>query len=107
MDRQPQTPPLFYRTVEANEVFHPSPQREGSFPEGAIKIDEEELISCHKNIFELEVAVEEPQLVEFSKEKSGGSDHFSFRRDVFSGWVGPDFPKILNQVPGIGDFDRE
>ena len=51
--------------------------------------------------------MEEPQLMEFSKEKSSRSDQVSFKSDVFPRWPSRDFPKILNQVPGIGDFQRE
>lgn len=101
MDRKPKAPPLLHRTVEAKEVVHPFPNGEGLFPEGTIKIDEEELIPCHKNILELEVAVEESQLMEFSKEMTGRSDHFSFKSNVFVRWASPDLPKILNQVLGV------
>jgi hypothetical protein len=42
--------------------------------------------------------MEEPRLVEFSEEKTSGSNRFSFEDEVFTRRVRPDFLKILNQI---------
>jgi hypothetical protein len=51
--------------------------------------------------------MEEPRLVEFPEEKTSGSNRFSFEGEVYTRRVRPDFLKILNQILGIGDFQRE
>jgi hypothetical protein len=71
--------PLLCRTIKAKEVFHPFSDGEDLFSIGTIKVNEEELISCHQDVFELEVSMKEPCLVKFLKEKASGSDGFSLK----------------------------
>jgi hypothetical protein len=65
------------------------------------------LISCHEDVFELKVSVKEPCFVKSSKENASRSDDFSFKEKVFTNRMGAEFLKILDQVLGTGDFQRQ
>ena len=99
--------PLFYRTVEAKEILHPLFGRKDRLSIGAIKINQEKLVSCDQNVLKLKVAMKEAGLVKLSDKKAERSNHFSLRGNVFTGRRGFDFVEILNQIHSTWDFHRE
>jgi hypothetical protein len=96
--------PLFDGTIETEEVFRLFPDGKFRFVVGSVKVDEEDLVFNHQEVFQLKVIVVKTSLMESTKEKPCCLYRFSLMEKVFKGQVRTVFLKILDQVFSVRDF---
>jgi hypothetical protein len=65
-DRQAKAFPLFNGTIKAEKVFHPFPNGKSLFTVGSVKIDDQNLVSSHQEVFHLKISMIKTSLMELS-----------------------------------------
>jgi hypothetical protein len=65
-DSQTEAFPLFNGTIEAEKVFHPFPDGKNLFTVGSVKIDDQNLISGHQEVFDLKISMIKTSLMKLS-----------------------------------------
>ena len=106
-DRQSEARPLLHGAVEAKQVFYLLLDGENLFSIGTVKVNQERLIFCHQDVLELEVSVKESCFVKSPDENARTSDGFPFNEKIFTDGMGAHLLKILDQVLGTEDFQRQ
>jgi hypothetical protein len=72
-----------------------------------VEVNKDETLSRYQNILKLQVSMKESSLVELAEKEASGADRFPFGRKLFRRRLRADLLKILNQIDGLGYFQRE
>lgn len=99
--------PLLSGAMETKKVFDPFGSGERCLSVGSVEIEDEHPILSDQKIFQLKISVVEAVLMELAEEKTCGPNRFPFPEEILSRRLPSNLIKILDQVFGLRNFNRE